>query len=112
MNSRNAHSPSATPAAPTAIDALPALKQNQGLDGGLIAGIGVIAGFAALAMLLGASLFIIKLCRGPRWKVPLWEDEILNLQTQTIYNHCCLFSTLSSVCVLAAALFGSSSNEE
>ena len=35
-------------------------------------------------LLLGASLFIIKLCRGPRWKVPLWEDEILNLQTQTI----------------------------
>ena len=67
-----------------ATDTLPTLTQNQDLDGGLIAGVGVIAGFAALAMLLGACLFIIKLSRGPRWKVPLWEDEILNLQTQTI----------------------------
>ena len=74
----------ATPTAPAAIDDLPTLAQSQDLDGGLIAGVGVIAGFAALAMLLGACLFIIKLSRGPRWKVPLWEDEILNLQTQTI----------------------------
>ena len=76
--------PSATPTAPAAIDALPTLKQSQDLDGGLIAGVGVIAGFAALAILLGACLFIIKLSRGPRWRVPLCEDEMATLQTQTI----------------------------
>lgn len=75
---------SAIPTAPAAIEDLPTLKQNQDFDGGLIAGVGVIAGLAALAMLLGACLFIIKLYRGPRWRVPLWEDEIATLQTQTI----------------------------
>ena len=76
--------PSATPTAAAAIDVLPTLKQNGDFDSGLVAGVGVIAGLTVLAMLLGAYLFIIKLCRGPRWRAPLWEDELATLQTQTI----------------------------
>ena len=50
-------------------------------------------------MLLGASLFIIKLCRGPRWKVPLWEDEILkNLYQRKPYNHLVVRSILVKSC--------------